>query len=101
MNSSMIPPSFQLVDAETWESEALFKWQEKKIVELAMERRIKYKKLKELLKEWVGKELVGELNRKEGFKIVKELKNFKKLVELEPKRSFEKREVGKVKVRKF
>lgn len=92
---------FQTVNAEDWENERLFKWQERKIVDLAMERRIKFGKLKELVRGWVGKELVGQLSRKEGMLVIRELKNFNKLVELGEKKVFEQREVGKVKVREF
>lgn len=67
---------FQTVNAEDWENEALFKWQGQRINELAMQRKISYKKLKEMIREVTGsgKELVGELNRKEGIKVIEKLK---------------------------
>lgn len=105
MNSSIYKEAarsgFQTVNAEDWENERLFKWQERKIADLATERRIKFGKLKELVRGWVGKELVRQLSRKEGMLVIRELKNFKKLVELGGKKVFGQREVGNVKVREF
>ena len=96
---------FQIIKADEWENGRLFKWQERKINELAAERRIVYKKLRGLMMEWVGRDLIGGLNRKQGMIVIKQLKNFPKLVDLEVEKEnrkmFEQRSVGVVKVREF
>jgi hypothetical protein len=69
-----------------------------------MRLNLSYKGFKGLMKEWVGKEFVGQLNKKDGMKVIGKLKMMlasELFVEVVGEKAVEKREVGNVKVRSF